>query len=134
MCTHNDEDWKEYTLARNTKGKVIKKAMKQGFRQWVRDTVDRGPLGLWKVSKWARMRDQSTSSNIPSLKRVDGGFAETNQEKTEPLRQVFFPSPPAADLSDINSTHLPDQLTFPATSTTRGHRCDQTGATGQSAW
>ena len=26
--THDDEDWREYTLARNVKGKVIKKAMK----------------------------------------------------------------------------------------------------------
>ena len=76
--THDDEDWKEYTSARNMKGKVIKKAMKQGFRQWVRDTVDRGPRGLWKVSKWARTRDQgSTSSNIPTLHSQEG-LAETN--------------------------------------------------------
>ena len=118
MRTHGEEDWKEFTLVRNAKGRVIKKALKQGFRQWVRDTIDKGPRGLWKVSKWARMRDQSTSGNIPSLERADGGLAETHQEKTDLLRQVFFPLPPAADLSDIspNATPHPNQLTFPAIS------------------
>jgi endonuclease/exonuclease/phosphatase family metal-dependent hydrolase len=115
LRTHDDEDWKEYTLARNAKGKVIKKAMTQGFRQWVRDTIDKGPRGLWKVSKWARMRDQPTSSSIPTL-HSQGGLAETNQGKVDLLRQVFFPSPPAADLADIDSTSHPNQLTFPAIS------------------
>ncbi|OKP12959.1 hypothetical protein PENSUB_1341 [Penicillium subrubescens] len=32
------------------------------------------------------------------------------------LRQVFFPSPPVADLSDIDPTSPPNQLTFPAIS------------------
>jgi hypothetical protein len=44
--THSEEDWKEFTSVRNAKGRVIKKALKQGFRQWVRDTVDKGPRGL----------------------------------------------------------------------------------------
>jgi hypothetical protein len=115
MRTHDDEDWKEYTLARNAKGKVIKRAMKRGFRRWVPDTVDRGPRGLWKVSKWARTRDKSTGSNIPTLRSQEGP-AETNQQKVKLLRQVFFPSPPAADLSDIDPTLHPNQLTFPAIS------------------
>jgi hypothetical protein len=77
MRTHDEEDWDEYKLVRNAKGRVIKKALKQGFRQWVRDTIDKGPRGLWKVSKWARMRDQSTSSSIPAL-HAQEGLAETN--------------------------------------------------------
>ncbi|OOQ82702.1 putative reverse transcriptase [Penicillium brasilianum] len=118
--THDEEDWKEYTLARNAKGRVIGKALKQGFRQWVRETVERGPRGLWKVSKWARNRDQGpTSSNIPTLHSPEGRIpAETNQQKVDLLRQVFFPQPPQADLSDIESTTTspPNQLTFPAIS------------------
>ncbi|OOQ86154.1 putative reverse transcriptase [Penicillium brasilianum] len=114
--THDEEDWKEYTSARNAKGRVIGKAMKKGFRQWVRETVERGPRGLWKVSKWARTRDQgSTSSNIPTLHSQEGP-AETNQQKVDLLRQVFFPQPPQADLSDIDSSSPPNQITFPAIS------------------
>ncbi|OKP11375.1 hypothetical protein PENSUB_3067 [Penicillium subrubescens] len=52
----------------------------------IRDTIDKGPRGLWKVTKWARNRDQeSASSNIPTLKG-DRGPAETNQEKVDLLR------------------------------------------------
>jgi hypothetical protein len=46
MRTHDDEDWKEYISARNAKGKIIKKVMKQGFRQWVRETIEKGPRDL----------------------------------------------------------------------------------------
>ena len=62
------------------------------------------------------MRDQgSASSNIPTLKG-DGVLAETNQQKADLLRHVFFPQPPQADLSDIDSTSPPNQLTFLAIS------------------
>jgi hypothetical protein len=64
------------------------------------------------------MRDQSISSNIPSLKGSDGGLAETNQEKVNLLRQVFFPPPPVADLSNITGSNPSPsgQILFPPVS------------------
>jgi hypothetical protein len=48
MRTHGEEDWDEYKSVRNAKGRVIGKALKQGFRQWVRDTVDKAPAAFGK--------------------------------------------------------------------------------------
>jgi hypothetical protein len=63
------------------------------------------------------MRDQSISSNIPTLHSQEGDTpAVTSQQKVDLLRRVFFPSPPAANLSDIDSSYLPNQLTFLAIS------------------
>lgn len=114
MRTQEEEDRQEYTLARNTKGRVVSKALRRGFRQWVHNTIERGPRGLWKVSKWARSRDQSASSNIPTL-HSPVGIAETNQQKVDLLRQVFFPQPPHADLSDIEGLGVSpsNQVSFP---------------------
>lgn len=68
------------------------------------------------MSKWARTRDQASgSSNIPSLKEPDGELAETDLEKAELLRQVFFPLPLKANLSDIKrpASSPPNQIEFP---------------------
>lgn len=42
---------------------------------------------------------------MPVLKTAEGGVAETDEEKVNLLRKVFFPQPPEADLSDISATH-----------------------------
>lgn len=68
------------------------------------------------MSKWARTGDKpSGSSNFPSLKKSEGELAETDQEKVELLRQVFFPQTTQADLSDITGSNLsaPNQIPFP---------------------
>ena len=41
---------------------------------------------------------------MPVLKTAEGGAAETDAEKVNLLRKVFFPQPPEADLSDIYAT------------------------------
>src|SRR6476620_4689271 len=46
-----EDDWAEYKELKNKKGKRINKALRNGFRGWVRRIVDDGPRGLWKVSK-----------------------------------------------------------------------------------
>lgn len=111
--TETQEDRDEYKSARNRKGKVIKQATRQGFRQWVEGTIKDGPRGLWKVSKWARNRHEVSSGIIPALKKTDGGLAETNHQKAELLREVFFPQPPQADLRDIHQPVAAPQLQFP---------------------
>ncbi|OGE48027.1 hypothetical protein PENARI_c033G04144 [Penicillium arizonense] len=110
-ATHSEEDWEIYKSARNEKGRVIKKALRTGFREFVKEAIDRGPQGLWRMSKWARNRGQEQSSIMPPLKTADG-IAESTDEKVQALREAFFPTPPDADLSDItNSTKPP--IPFP---------------------
>ncbi|KAJ5195637.1 uncharacterized protein N7498_009075 [Penicillium cinerascens] len=114
-ASQNNDDWQEYTSARNRKGKVIAKASRAAYRKWVKDLTDEGPKGMWKVAKWARSRAEASSgSNIPALKKPDGSLADTNQAKVEVLKGVFFPQPPIPDLEDIQrDTREVDQIQFP---------------------
>jgi ribonuclease HI len=106
LATHGEEDWQTYKLARNQKGKVIKAALRRGFRSFIEEAVDQGPQGLWRVAKWARSRGQQQGSTMPALKTADGfADADTDTEKVKLLRKVFFPQPPEADLSDIQQSH-----------------------------
>ncbi|OQD91493.1 hypothetical protein PENSOL_c052G04813, partial [Penicillium solitum] len=43
LATHSEEDWETYRLARNQKGKVIKAALRRGFRNFIEEAVDQGP-------------------------------------------------------------------------------------------
>jgi ribonuclease HI len=115
VATHSEEDWEVYKLARNQKGRVVKRALRAGFREFVKDAISQGPQGLWRMSKWARNRGQEQSSIMPPLKTADD-IAESTDEKVQALREAFFPAPPIADLSDIDesSTRNRQQIPFPA--------------------
>ncbi|KAJ5638941.1 hypothetical protein N7528_001331 [Penicillium herquei] len=105
-----------YCAARNRKKRTIQKASQRGFRKWTADVTKQGPRGLWKVGKWARSRGD-VFGVIPALKRTDGNgqLAESNEEKVDVLRNIFFPVPPEADLSDISADTAMSrsQLPFP---------------------
>ncbi|THC87470.1 hypothetical protein EYZ11_013084 [Aspergillus tanneri] len=64
-----------------------------------------------RVAKWCRNRE-ARGGLIPTLNTEDGP-AETAEQKVEAFRRVFFPLPPPADLSNINTTQLPQQIDFP---------------------
>ncbi|OQD70292.1 hypothetical protein PENANT_c265G00793, partial [Penicillium antarcticum] len=115
MTSHDEEDWEVYKSARNEKGRVIKRTLRTGFREFVKEAINQGPQGLWRMSKWARNRGQEQSSIMPPLKTADG-IAESTTEKVQALRKTFFPTPPEADLSDIGSSRSQPQkttITFP---------------------
>ena len=116
LATHSEGDWEIYRLARNQKGKVIKAALRRGFRSFIEEAVDQGPQGLWKVAKWARNRGQQQGSTMPALKTADE-VAESDTEKVNLLRKVFFPQPPEADLSDIHTSHREQFQLPPVTDT-----------------
>ncbi|KAJ5710399.1 hypothetical protein N7488_004555 [Penicillium malachiteum] len=101
-----------YRAARNHKGRVIAKASRRGFRSWVKKMTEEGPRGLRKLGKWARNRGD-VFGVIPALKHADGQLAETNEAKVSVLRDVFFPAPPTADLSDISTERRFNELPFP---------------------
>ena len=102
IATHSEEDWEVYRLARNQKGRIVKRALRSGFREFVKEAIGQGPQGLWRMSKWARNRGQDQGSSImPPLNTANGTTAESTDEKVQALREAFFPTPPEADLSDI---------------------------------
>lgn len=111
MTSHDEEDWEVYKSARNEKGRVIKRILRAGFREFVKEAIDQGPQGLWRMSKWARNRGQEQSSIMPPLKTADG-IAESTSEKVQALRKAFFPTPPEADLSDIESSRSQQKPTI----------------------
>ena len=101
-----------YIKARNRKGRIISKFLRRGFRRWIAEAVDQDIHGIWRVAKWARSRGDRAVNTIPTLNRLYGS-AETTEAKAEVLREVFFPEPLSADLSDIEQRFYPMQIDFP---------------------
>ncbi|OGE50276.1 hypothetical protein PENARI_c017G00750 [Penicillium arizonense] len=111
---HDEGDWEEYKPARNQKGRMIKEALRKGFREFVKEAIGQGPQGLWRMAKWARNRGQEQGHTMPPLNTADA-VAESTDEKVQALRRAVFPAPPTADLLDIeNSTRNRQQITFPS--------------------
>ena len=65
-------------------------------------------MGLWRLAKWAKDKSEKPRKvpKMPSLTR-DDQIASTFEEKTEMLKQKFFPPAPPADLSDIEGSFYP---------------------------
>jgi hypothetical protein len=100
--THTAEDWEHYKTARNFKKHLVQRALKQGHRKRVQEVTAAGPAGLWRLTKWARNRDEAYDQGIiPTLKLGNGQQAGTATEKAEVFQKLFFPEPPQADLSDL---------------------------------
>lgn len=88
------EDWEEYKALRNFKGRVINRALRTGFRNWVRK-ASQGPRGLWKLSKYARNRNAAAASAvIPPLEATDGTIAVSENEKWRCFARSSFQNPP----------------------------------------
>ncbi|RAO74375.1 uncharacterized protein BHQ10_010387 [Talaromyces amestolkiae] len=111
--THNPWIWRAYLRARNQKKRVVSKALRQGHRRRVQEVTERGPMGMWRLAKWARSRKGAYESGITPTLQSDGISAESVEEKTALLSKAFFPQIPKADLSDIDNAVYPEQLYFP---------------------
>ncbi|KAJ6003677.1 hypothetical protein N7522_006369 [Penicillium canescens] len=92
--THDEDDWEEYKSATNRKGRVIKKALWTGFREFVKEAVSKGLQGLWRMVQWASNRGQEP-------------------DKVAALRNVFFLAPPTADLPNVTGIQRENQMLFP---------------------
>jgi hypothetical protein len=63
---HTEESWEAYRIARNQKGRMIRRALLQGHRDQVERAM-KSPESMWKVAKWARNRE-GTATTTPALK------------------------------------------------------------------
>lgn len=110
---HESAAWQRYCRARNHKKRLVSRALRLGHRRRVQEATEEGPRGLWRLTKWARSREGLYEQGITPPLDKDGYTAETPDEKAELFRQVFFPEPPPADLSDIDTAEYPEPIGFP---------------------
>ena len=100
-------DWLTYTKSNHRKQKVIQKAKRLSFRKEIEKATE-SSMGLWRLAKWAKDKGEKTRElpKMPNLIK-DGQIASTFEEKTDMLKQKFFPPAPPADLSDIEGSFYP---------------------------
>ncbi|KAG0158942.1 hypothetical protein PDIDSM_6462 [Penicillium digitatum] len=110
--TGDPYDKELYKAARNRKTRLIKIALRRYHRRKVQEVIEEGPGGMWRMSKWARNR-QGAYDRGHAVNQDTRGLAETVEEKAAAFQQAFFPVPPPADLSDIDSkviNHDPTEI------------------------
>jgi ribonuclease HI len=110
--TRQDGDYEAYRQARNRKGRLVQKTLRNNHRQRVEE-ASASPSGLWNLVKWAKNRHNESAACTPPLVKQDGGLAHEPEEKAETLRQTFFPPPLQADLSDIEGYAYPPPIVCP---------------------
>ncbi|KAJ6114107.1 hypothetical protein N7512_007552 [Penicillium capsulatum] len=110
--TRQDDDYEAYRQARNRKGRLVQKTLRNNHRQKVEE-ASTSQSGLWNLVKWAKNRHDVSAACTPALVKQNGGLAHEPEEKAETLRQTFFPSPPQADLSDIEGYVYPPPTECP---------------------
>jgi exonuclease III len=112
-----EETWEAYRAARNDKGRVIKKALRQNHREKVEEAAQ-SPATLWRLAKWARNRHSQTPNVTPALVNpATKQQAITPSEKAELLRKTFFPVPPDTDIEDIENANYPAPAAMPLITT-----------------
>ena len=110
---HTEESWEAYRAARNRKKRVISRTLRKTHRERV-EQASESPESLWRVAKCARNRHSQASSITPTLiDPITSTTAVTPNEKADLFRKAFFPTPPEADLADIDNATYSDQTKLP---------------------
>jgi hypothetical protein len=107
------EAWEEYVHTKNRKGKIIAKAKRDDFRQHMHQ-AGQSQEGLWRIARWASQRAKGATQHvsIPTLKRGERE-AHDPHSKAEMLKDVHFPPPVEADLTDANEYPYPEGVSMP---------------------
>jgi hypothetical protein len=108
------EAWEEYVRIKNKKGKIIAKAKRDDFRQHMQQASE-SQEGLWRIARWASQRAKGATRHvsIPTLKRGTRE-AQDPRSKAELLKDVHFPLPVKADLTDITDYIYPERVSIPS--------------------
>jgi len=108
-ATQHPEDWEAYQEAKNYKRHRIPKILRDDHRKRVA-TAAENPKGLWAIQKWTRTRELAFIQGATPELNTPEGTARTPEQKAEALRTVFFPTPPPADLTDIQGFQYPEPI------------------------
>ena len=110
---HTEESWEAYRTARNHKTRTIRTALRKEHRDRI-ETAAQSPESLWKISKWARNRENQAPSITPAIKCPRTGYEVREVEsKAELFREAFFPPPALADLTDTQDAQYAGQIDLP---------------------
>lgn len=105
----SQEVWQHYTEARNRKNHLIAYSLRKTNRERI-EAVAGQVSGVIKLNKWARSRESLTPTIILALSRLDGIMEQEPAVKTGMFRDIFFPTPPEADLTDLEGYQYPEPL------------------------
>jgi hypothetical protein len=64
---HTDESWEAYRVARNQKGRAIRKALLQGHRNQVESAM-KSLESMWRIAKWAKNQGEAAPTTTLILK------------------------------------------------------------------
>lgn len=108
--SRSTETWEEYQSIQTEKAKAIQKAKTLHFRESVHEA---GTLskGIWTLARWAKDRSQ-TPKELPVFstmrrERTSAAKITSFEDKTQILKERFFPPPKEASLEDIDLAHYP---------------------------
>ena len=111
QAARTPESWEAYRAARNLKGRLIKKALRKAHRDRVQEATS-SLEGLWRTARWAKNRGAQPATT-PPIRRPDGEMERDPERKAKLLQEAFFPTPPEAELSDLEGFAYQEPHTFP---------------------
>lgn len=98
-----EETWEEFRVARNYKGTLIKKALRQAYRSNVPEACT-SEKSMWQFSRWSRNK----TVHRPPIPAIEG---ETDpKQKAKKFAAKFFPLPPNASIKDMASYTYPESI------------------------
>jgi hypothetical protein len=107
----------KYKLLSNKLKNSLRKDSRISFRCFIAEVTESHKQhrneGLWRMSKWTRNSAGRAREDphLPALRKTPADpLRTTNIAKTELLREKFFPTIEEADLSDIETDELPEEL------------------------
>jgi len=110
--TNREEDWEAFRQSRHRLGRESAKLA----RSLHRDRIEKGTQSIedfWKVARWVRRRGATGSSFTPTLRDASGQGIQDPEEKAKLLFRVLHPTPPEADLKDIEGYNYPEPIATP---------------------
>jgi len=108
----SEEAWQDYTEARNRKKHLIAYSLRKTNRERI-EAVASQAAGVFKLNKWARSRESLAPTITPALSQPDGPMEQEPAAETGMFRDIFFPTPPEADLTDLDGYQYPEPLPCP---------------------
>jgi hypothetical protein len=101
----------EYRTKRNQYSEAIKQTKKAHWVDWLEEIKGND---IWIANKYlTAAAGDGGLSRIPTLRRPDGSYADTNDDKSTALASTFFPPPPPTSSVPLDATY-PDPVPTPA--------------------
>jgi exonuclease III len=103
--TRDEECRREWREKEKAYKRGIKKCKRKTWRKFVKEADERS---IWKIKKYMDS-GVLVSTYIPTINET----ASSNDDKAEIFRATFFPPPPPADLTDIETYEYPESVPPP---------------------